>query len=102
MKMYKTSIAALLILSLVRLVLATSAQPGAAIQTKPKFTVKLATIAPTGTTLYNALDQMRQKWLKAPGGGVDAIIYADGTQGGEAESVDKMRQKRLQSAMLTV
>ena len=95
-------IAALLALSLFRVVPATSAQTRAAVQARPKFTVKLATIAPTGTTLFNALDQMRQKWLKAPGGGVDAIIYADGTQGGEAESVDKMRQKRLQAAMLTV
>jgi TRAP-type C4-dicarboxylate transport system substrate-binding protein len=69
---------------------------------KLQLTVKLATIAPTGTTLFNALDQMRHKWMNASNGGVDAIIFADGTQGGEAESVDKMRQKRLQAAMLSV
>lgn len=64
--------------------------------------VKLATLAPKGTTFHQELLAMGEKWAKAPGGGVKLTIYTDGTQGGEADMVRRMRVGQLQAAMLTV
>ena len=43
--------------------------------------LKLATAAPRGTSLHQALLEMRQKWLQAPAGGATLTIYPDGTPG---------------------
>jgi TRAP-type C4-dicarboxylate transport system substrate-binding protein len=65
-------------------------------------TIRLATLAPKGTTYHQELLAMKQVWAKAPGGGANLIIYTDGTQGGEAAMVSRMRQGQLQAALLTV
>jgi TRAP-type C4-dicarboxylate transport system substrate-binding protein len=44
---------------------------------------------------------MGEKWRSAPGGGVQLTIYADGTMGGEADMVRRMRLGQLQAAMVT-
>jgi TRAP-type C4-dicarboxylate transport system substrate-binding protein len=64
--------------------------------------LKLATLAPKGTTFHNELLAMGQKWIKGPGGGVRLTIYTDGTQGGEADMVRRMRFGQLQASLLTV
>ena len=64
--------------------------------------VKLATIAPKGTSVHQELLRMAEEWRKASGGQVHVTIYSDGIQGGEAESVRRMRVKQLQATMLTV
>ncbi len=64
--------------------------------------VKLATLAPKDTSLHQALQEMGEKWRQATGGGVALTIYTDGTVGGEADMVRKMRIGKIQSAMLTV
>jgi TRAP-type transport system periplasmic protein len=64
--------------------------------------LRLATAAPRGTSLHQALLEMRQKWLQAPAGGATLIIYSDGVQGGEADVVRKMKNGLIQAAMLTV
>ncbi len=64
--------------------------------------VKLATLAPKGTSYHQILQAMGEKWRQAPGGGVQLIIYTDGTMGGEADMVRRMRIGQLQAAMLTV
>jgi TRAP-type C4-dicarboxylate transport system substrate-binding protein len=64
--------------------------------------LKLATAAPKGTSLHQALLEMRQKWLQAPGGGAILTIYPTGVQGGEADVVRRMNNGQIQSAMLTV
>ncbi len=63
--------------------------------------LKLATAAPRGTSLHQALLEMRQKWLQAPAGGVTLTIYPDGVQGGEADVVRRMNNGQIQAAMLT-
>jgi TRAP-type transport system periplasmic protein len=65
-------------------------------------TVKLGTLAPSGSSFHGALVEMGQKWRTASGGSVKLTIYADGTQGGEAEMVQKMRAGSLNAGMLTV
>jgi TRAP-type transport system periplasmic protein len=63
---------------------------------------KLATLAPTGSSLEKILQQMGQEWRRAPDGGVHLTIYAGGVQGGEADTVRKLRQGSLDAALLTV
>ena len=64
--------------------------------------IKLATIAPKGTSFHQILLEMGEKWRAAPGGGVALTIYTDGTMGGEADMVRRMRVGQIQAAMLTV
>src|SRR5262252_7068833 len=64
--------------------------------------IKLATIAPQGTSPHRALLNMREKWQKASGGKVEVKVYAGGSQGGEADTVKRIRIKQLQASLLTV
>jgi len=64
--------------------------------------VKLGTLAPQGTSLHRAMLTMGEKWRKAPGGGVDLVVYPGGNQGSEAAMVSRMRVGTLQAALLTV
>src|SRR5690242_18705592 len=64
--------------------------------------VRLATLAPKGTSFEQILMAMREKWRVAPGGGVKLTIYAGSSMGGEATVVQRMRVGTLQAAMLTV
>ncbi len=64
--------------------------------------IKLATLAPKGTTFHQELLAMGEKWAAAPGGGARLTIYTDGTLGGEADMVRRMRVGQIQAAMLTV
>ena len=63
--------------------------------------VRLGTIAPKGSSSYKHLLAMGEKWRKAPGGGASLTIYADGTMGGEADMVGRMRIGQLQAGMLS-
>lgn len=63
--------------------------------------VTLGTLAPEGTTYHRALLEMREKWAKAPGGGVRLRIYAGGKLGGDAKMVSQMRLGALDAGMLT-
>ena len=65
-------------------------------------TVRLGTLAPTGSSFHAALVEMGQKWRDASGGKVKLIIYPDGTQGGEADMVRLMRAAVLTAGMFTV
>ena len=64
--------------------------------------VRLATLAPKGSSLHKSLQAMGEGWRGGPEGGVKLVIYPDGTMGGEGEMVRKMRVKQLQSGLLTV
>ena len=64
--------------------------------------VKLATVAPKGTSPHQALLRMGEQWRKTSGGKVQVTIYTDGTQGGESESIRRMRVRQLQASLLTV
>lgn len=62
----------------------------------------LGTLAPEGTSYHRMLLDLREKWRKAPGGGVNLRIYAGGKMGGEAKMVSQMRLGALDAALLTV
>src|SRR4030095_16985645 len=63
--------------------------------------VRLATLAPKGSSYTKHLQVMGEGWRKAPGGGALLTIYPDGTMGSEADMVRRMRLGQLQAAMVT-
>ena len=63
--------------------------------------IKLATLAPTGSSFYKSLQNLREAWKKASNGSVDLIIYGDGKLGGETDTVGLMGVNSVQAAMLT-
>ena len=63
--------------------------------------VKLGTLVPKDSSPHQVLKTMAEKWRQAPGGGVHLIMFTDGTQGGEADMVRRMRIGQLQAAVLT-
>ncbi|MBI4821829.1 MAG: TRAP transporter substrate-binding protein DctP [Deltaproteobacteria bacterium] len=64
-------------------------------------TVKLGTLAPTGSPWHKALLDMAQQWSAASAGTVELKIYPDGRVGNETDMVRKMRIGQLQAAMIT-
>src|SRR6266851_6575405 len=64
--------------------------------------LRLATLLPTGSSHYQILESMGQQWRSASGGSINLTIYADGTMGGEAETVRRMRVGQIQAATLSV
>lgn len=64
--------------------------------------VKLATLVPKGTSYHTILQTMGEKWRQVPGGGAALTIYTDGTMGGEADMVRRMRIGQLQAGLLSV
>ena len=62
--------------------------------------LKIATVAPPGTSFHKHVEDLSAVWAKAPGGGVELNVYP-GTQGGEPQIVRRMRVNQLQGAMLT-
>src|SRR5438034_8756633 len=69
----------------------------AAAQTK----IRLATLLPRGSSHYQILESMGQQWREASGGSINLTIYADGTMGGEAETVQRMRVGQIQDRKST-
>jgi TRAP-type transport system periplasmic protein len=61
--------------------------------------IKVATILPRGTSAHQTLLEMGAQWRSAS---VTPTFYTDGTMGGEAEIVRRMRIGQLQGALLTV
>lgn len=64
-------------------------------------TIKLATLAPQGSTWHNLLKELSEKWAEASGGTVKLKIYAGGTQGSEGDMVRKMGVGQLQAASIS-
>lgn len=63
--------------------------------------IKLATLAPTGSTYHKSLLAMGAAWKKASSGSINLRVYADGKLGSEADTVGLMNLNSVQAAMLT-
>jgi TRAP-type transport system periplasmic protein len=74
--------------------------PGRTLAASGPVKVRLGTLAPKGSSYYKHLQAMGEKWRTAAGG-VALTIYADGTMGGEADMVRRMRLGQLQAGLLT-
>jgi TRAP-type transport system periplasmic protein len=64
--------------------------------------IRMATLAPKGSSYHQILLAMAEKWRQAPGGGATLTIFTDGSMGGEADMVRRMRVGQIQAGMLTV
>ena len=64
------------------------------------YELKVATVAPAGTSFHKHFEDFGAQCALAPGGGVALNIFP-GTQGGEPTIVRRMRGNALQGAMLT-
>ncbi len=69
---------------------------------EPALKLRVATVAPRGSSFHQRFQAMGEEWKSAPGGGVMLDIYP-GTQGGEPTIVRRMnpRVAQLDGAMLT-
>jgi TRAP-type C4-dicarboxylate transport system substrate-binding protein len=67
-----------------------------------KTILRLGTLAPRDTSYHHILQEMGTAWERQTNGNVTLKIYPDGTMGGEAAMVQRMRVGQLQVAMLTV
>jgi TRAP-type C4-dicarboxylate transport system substrate-binding protein len=63
--------------------------------------IKLATIAPEGSSWHRVLLEMGEEWEKASGGAVVLRIYPGGVVGDEDAMLRKMRVGQLQAAAIT-
>lgn len=88
--------------ALVTLVVALVSAPASTVTSAAPAAIKLATLAPIGTSYHHILQEMGEQWKNAPGGGVTLRIFAGGTQGSEVETVTRMRLGQLQAATLSV
>ncbi|AEF85762.1 putative trap dicarboxylate transporter- dctp subunit [Treponema primitia ZAS-2] len=66
-----------------------------------KITIKLASLVPESTPWGAALNQMAAEWAAATNGEVDLRIYHNGTAGGEADVLRKLKMNQIQAAILT-
>lgn len=64
-------------------------------------TLKIATLAPKGSTWFKALDQTRREVKKLTDGAVAMKIYPGGTMGDEPAMIRKMRTGQLDGAAVT-
>lgn len=64
-------------------------------------TIKIGTLAPTGTPWDAALHKLSAKWTELSGGQIKVTIYPGAIAGGEGDMVRKMRIGQLQAAGMT-
>ena len=74
--------------------------PADAIAQAPR--IKLATIAPRGSAYHQVLLEMGEAWRRAEAPGATFTIFTDGSQGGEADMVRRMRIGQLNAALISV
>lgn len=63
--------------------------------------IKLATLAPEGSSWHRVLEEMGEEWKKVSGGAVVLRIYAGGVVGDEEAMLRKMRVGQLHAAAIT-
>jgi TRAP-type C4-dicarboxylate transport system substrate-binding protein len=63
--------------------------------------VKMATLAPEGSSWYRVLKEMGEDWKKASGGAVTLRIYPGGVAGDEDAMIRKIRVGQIQAAAVT-
>ena len=72
------------------------------VQAQAPARIRMATLAPKGTSVHQALLAMGEKWRQAPGGGAALTVYTDGSMGDEPDMVRRMRVGQLHAGTLTV
>jgi TRAP-type C4-dicarboxylate transport system substrate-binding protein len=70
-------------------------------QADDAITLKIATLAPEGSTWYKALRRTADRWQEISGGKVQTRIYAGGVSGNEGAMLRKMRIGQLHGGAIT-
>src|SRR3990172_9804873 len=83
------------------LLLAASAAASPGIAAPAPTVVKMATLAPEGSSWYRVLQEMGEEWKKVSGGAVSLRIYPGGVAGDEDAMIRKMRIGQIQAAAIT-
>jgi TRAP-type C4-dicarboxylate transport system substrate-binding protein len=78
----------------------TSAFAGAAIAADPQ--LKIGSLVPKNSLYHRQLMEVGDAWKKSQSGAARFNVFTDGSQGGEAEMVRRMRIGQLQAALLSV
>jgi TRAP-type C4-dicarboxylate transport system substrate-binding protein len=63
--------------------------------------IKMATLAPEGSSWFRVLQEMGEEWRKASGGAVTLRIYPGGVAGDEDAMIRKMRIGQIHAAAIT-
>ena len=63
--------------------------------------IKMATLAPEGSSWFRVLQEMGEEWRKASDGAVTLRIYPGGVAGDEDAMIRKMRVGQIQAAAIT-
>jgi TRAP-type C4-dicarboxylate transport system substrate-binding protein len=69
-------------------------------QTAPS--LRIASVVPKNSPYHQQLLEMGEAWRNAQGGGARFTVFTDGSQGGEAEIVRRLRIGQLQGALISV
>ncbi len=64
--------------------------------------LRIGTLVPKNSLYHRQLMAIGESWRVAQGGGAKHLVYPDGSQGGEAEMVRRMRIGQLQGALMSV
>lgn len=64
--------------------------------------IKVGTIAPRGSVYHRVLMEIGETWRRAEAPGAAFTVFTDGSQGGEADIVRRMRIGQLNSAFISV
>jgi TRAP-type C4-dicarboxylate transport system substrate-binding protein len=65
-------------------------------------TLRIGSLVPKNSLYHRQLLEIADSWRNAQGAGARYMVYPDGSQGGEAEMVRRMRIGQLQGALLSV
>ena len=82
----------------VLLLAALGSAPGAA---ESATVIKMATLAPEGSSWFRVLQEMGEEWRKASDGAITLRIYPGGVAGDEDAVIRKMRVGQIQAAAIT-
>ena len=63
--------------------------------------IKMATLAPEGSSWFRVLQEMGEEWRKASNGAITLRIYPGGVAGDEDAVIRKMRVGQIQAAAIT-
>lgn len=64
--------------------------------------LRIGTVVPKNSIYHQQLLEVGEAWRAAQGGNARHVVFTDGSQGGEAELVRRMRIGQLQGALISV
>ena len=70
-------------------------------KSKARIRIKMATLAPRGSTMMNIVDELRAEIRKKTANEVDFKVYCGGVQGDEKDVLRKIRMKQLHGGFFT-